>query len=286
MNMSDPGQFCIPGSPDLCAGPAECHPKKKTCLVSGFRKAAGENCKNPSPAGQECAGFCASTSSSGTGPGICFDSQRQGGLCTSNKHCAQPTKGLTMSREVVCNKRSRFIGICSSVSKLIKKLGAPCNPKADLCDSLRDLECRQKAGTKKFVCQHGTRTSEQFMSFCDPSSSLGACYQGFGLKECKAFQFALDDYGHKYAFYQCHGSQNVMVPHGSICNLSADGLDYYDYYLAPPKLTCQKGYECKGVLGVHSESRSEKDPGICLKVLGAWENCSEKFKTQFKEGWW
>lgn len=286
-NMSDPGEACVPGSPDLCAGPSECHPKKKTCLITGFKKAAGEKCKNPSPVGQECAGFCVSTSLSGTGPGICFNGQKQGELCTSDKHCAQPSIGLKIGSEVVCNKRSKSIGVCSSVSKLIKKLGAPCNPKNDLCDSHRDLECRQKAGTRNFVCQHGTRTSEFSMFFCDPKSSLGACYQGFGLRECKAINFAQDDFirGHDYAFYECHASETVEVPQSSICNLSADGEHYYDYYSDPPKLTCQKGFECKGVLGVHSESRSDNDPGICVKVLGAGENCSDKFKTQCKKGW-
>lgn len=322
------GQPCLLSSFQSCAGlpSVVCSPNTKTCVEAEERN-LDEDCTSTScnqTEGLFCDGFTCNRKS--TVGGYC---EPYSDYCDDTSHCANPftpsyninyntymclksaVAGQKCSSdeqcngdELICNKPKASEGKCIDASQRIAKLGQPCNPALDKCDSRRGLSCRylQKG---HHVCMHRvvfrTEINYATVPYCSPMNKYSRCTPRFGrptecrlLSSCEDYprceEAALDQ---TYSIYEedrhyirptavfpsCHEKQRLLGQ-GSLCNMYENEI-------------CGHGLRCDFVPNIQEtandvpviDGKSVKKTAHCVKVVSIVNgNCSNPFRHKCDAG--
>ena len=185
----------------------------------------------------ECLGFCVSQSFS---DGICVSARKEADLCTEDEQCENSFFDIFEPRadRLMCNKPRGSIGRCVRESRLIRTLGATCDPDHDRCDARRSLNCRPTRHGDH-VCQHRfSRFDRQFSSHCEPQSRFSRCAWASERRECRLERTVpgrSTRFGGPSPFFACMRKSETV----------ARGVVFMTEYAA-----CANGTECREVPGV------------------------------------
>lgn len=189
---------CMPrGSNEtLCSNHDECAHGFK-CNSSGMcehQKQDGETC---TPFTRDCIHYCDEKTSK------CVPYVPEGGQC--GRAVCVPPELLGLRENMVCNMPDHINGVCVRESRLIKRPGRRCNPRADRCDSLRGLACGWMHRRRRHVCLLGI--SSNAYGYCAPGNIYSKCFsRGDGPpRECRRYKSDFQSYsaGEEERFYSC-----------------------------------------------------------------------------------
>lgn len=254
----------------FCKPKVQVYPNDDEDGLCQKKKPAGAGCS----AHKECLGFCDSPNE---GEKICFDTVPLGAPCSWDYNCRQSS---TSTARVFCNKPDGPIGHCTTVSRLIKRLGAKCRRPVDLCDARRDLSCAWASSLGRMACQHGRQRVSNFVSFhnCQPGSRLSTCKlvrRSFPAV-CRLPVipgWAINPAGYR-PVYACQRKLD-WVPQGAICDTE--------------HAVCKNGTVCRSVQGilvgdnVGGQFGTDMYP-YCVRIRKIGERCPDKFKFQCGSG--
>ena len=214
--------------------------------------------------------------------GICVSARKEADLCLDEFTCESSFFDLFEPGDdrLICNKLSGSIGRCVRESRLIRTLGATCDPDHDRCDARRSLSCHPTRDGD-FVCQHRfSRFDPPFLEQCEPQSPLSRCAWGREKRECRLERTVpgrsspLDP----SPFFVCM-RKSERVARGGVCMAE--------------HAACANGTECREVPGVEPRPPGQFERflpppvAFCLHIAQRGESCGDvedKFTTQCGEG--
>lgn len=236
-----------------------CNAARNECYK---KKRPGASCGKTN-SNHECDGFCADYDSKNP---VCMPRQREGGICSKHEQCAKYVRDNTRFDNLICNQPSSRIGTCVRQSKIIRRLGAPCDPSGDRCDAGRGLACLWFSAKKKNICQQNTLHQRTNTQFCTPGSELSTCVQKKVPTICRR-SISVSPFSQEN-FYQCLRKIEIL-PVGAVCN-----RDQF--------VVCTKGSVCKEAPGVRRVFGRAPIPAVrvCVRIVGAGASCKNALRSQ------
>lgn len=202
------GSHCYKHHVGACANNAICNSVSNTCMqrgsngtlcsnhdecTFGFRCNTSGICEHQKKDGEPCIPFtrdcihyCDETISK------CVPYVPEGGKCGSQ--LCVPPELLGLREHIVCNMPDHTNGVCVRESRLIKRPGRRCNPKADRCDSLRGLACGWMPQRRRHVCLLGI--SSHGYGYCAPGNTYSKCFSRGDepRRECRRYKYDSKNY--------------------------------------------------------------------------------------------
>ena len=203
-------------------------------------------------------------------------------MCTLNEHCENGFARGLRADTLVCNHSdgiSSVVGRCVRESRLLRRLGAECDPKQDRCDARRSLTCHP-IDNDRHVCQHRNSRFDDFLvNHCDPQGRFNRCTGEKTRQECRLERTVT---GTKQRFdpspfFQCL-RRSEIVSRGGVC------LTEFTVYA--------NGTECREVPGVLADGFQlprfhPPKVAFCLSLIQEGESCggvTDKFTTHVWRG--
>lgn len=266
---------------DLCLGDVDCNVAQGLVCPSNRcepRSPVGSYCDHTHPL-TYCVGFCALYGTDHAGyEGTCARAPAPGMPCRLHNECQGYDPPAQSGRFLLlCNFIRNRRGLCARAADLLKTLGAPCNPRHDLCDAERGLSCRWWHAKRRFVCQQAASDRDtpiyykQDNRFCDPTKpSLSRCFPFNGLPmTCRPATSPRHN-----GFYHC-ARPVERVPIGAPCN--------ENFAACPKSAVCATVPGVRTVPGVYTGPRStDTSHKACRRVVSAGMSCANKFTTMCK----